>query len=95
VEYFWLCNITEHIRLLPDISGMCFFLSIVFWEQESFDRHTEAWHRSLSYGPPRNKICIESVMGSVCWRSVPTRHVPHRSAISKKEDFFGWKPTPN
>jgi hypothetical protein len=32
---------------------------------------------------------IESAIGSVCWRSVPTRAVLHRSAIFKKEDFFG------
>jgi len=45
--------------------------------------------------PWQENVNMESVMGSVCWRSVPTRHVPHRSGICKKEDFFGLKPTPN
>jgi len=43
-------HITEHIQLLPDISGMCFFLSDRVVETREFDRHTGAWHRSLSYG---------------------------------------------
>lgn len=34
-------HITEHIRLLPDISGMCFFTRCVV-ETREFDRHTEA-----------------------------------------------------